>query len=77
MCGYYHEIRQIIWPNGQIPLSGVARQFVVHLAAPCLEQQQQVSLLPDLQQHESHLHSAPHLVVAHLQPKSIDISLVN
>lgn len=33
------------------------------------EQQQQVSLLPVLQQHVSHLQSAPHFVVAHLQSK--------
>lgn len=33
----------------------------------CFEQQQHVSLLPVLQQQLSHLHSAPHLTVAHLQ----------
>lgn len=37
------------------------------------EQQQQVSLLPVLQQQFSHLQSAPHLTVAHLQSKYIII----
>lgn len=43
------------------------------------EQQQQVSLLPVLQQHASHLHSEPHFSVAHLQPKltAILITLEN
>lgn len=48
--------------------------FCNHIATyfEAFEQQQHVFLLPVLQQHESHLHSAPHFVVAHLQSKWIE-----